>query len=257
MNILEKLLVRFSRDPIKVKSMISTHPDSSPQAIDERLNALLQDFGIPFLDTVRGRNALDLGCGRGLDGRALAKAGAHFVVGIDYREILLPRNNNQMDLEFLCGDARTIPFHDQTFDIILLKDSMEHVSNPARVLLECRRILTPGGYVFITFGPLWLSPYGAHLRRITPIPWVHLLFPEKTLMAVRSNYYEDGATRFEEVSGGLNRMTLRKFFGVINDSGLKPTKIELYPVKKMVPLTFIPGLRELFTNKVVCILQKA
>jgi len=108
----------------------------------------------------------------------------------------------------------------------------------------------------MTFGPLWLSPYGAHFGGITPLPWVHLIFSEHTIMAVRRRYYDDGAERYEEVEGGLNRMTLRKFYRVIKDAGLQIERIDLYPVKKLVPLTYIPGLREFFTNKVVCVLKK-
>lgn len=75
-------------------------------------------------------------------------------------------------------------------------------------------------------------------------------------MSVRSRFRNDDAKRYDEVEGGLNRMTMRKFYRVIQDSDLHIEKIDLYPVKKLVPLTYIPGLREFFTNKVVCVLQK-
>ena len=38
---------------------------------------------------------------------------------------------------------------------------------------------------------------------ITKLPWVNLLFPERVVLAVRSRYRTDGATRYEDCGGGL------------------------------------------------------
>ena len=257
MGLGERILIRLSKNPSIDDGKRPTGPDPlSSRTIKDHHSALLHDFGSFFFEAIRGRVVLDLGCGYGNDGWALIEAGARWVAGVDFQEKILPRIHNQKSLAYLCADARTLPFADKTFDAILTKDSMEHFPDPAHVLKECRRILRPGGLIFITFGPLWLSPYGAHVWYFTPIPWVHLLFSERTIMSVRSRFRNDGAKRYEEVEGGLNRMTLRKFYRVIKDAGLQIERIDLYPVKKLVPLTYIPGLREFFTNKVVCVLQK-
>jgi hypothetical protein len=57
---------------------------------------------------------------------------------------------------------------------------------------------------------------------MTPVPWVHLLFPERFVMQERRRYDpRDAATRYAEVSGGLNQMTLRRFLRLMRNSDLE------------------------------------
>ena len=47
-----------------------------------------------------------------------------------------------------CGDARQLPYEDESFDIVLLMGALYHLQNSAdrmQCLGECRRILKPGG----------------------------------------------------------------------------------------------------------------
>lgn len=89
-----------------------------------------------------------------------------------------------------------------------------------------------------------------------PIPWLQLLFPEKTVMAVRARYRKDGARRYEEVESGLNRMSLRKFERLVGASGLKAERIDYVGVKQMHVLTRIPIVRELSTVVVTAMFTK-
>jgi hypothetical protein len=50
---------------------------------------------------------------------------------------------------------------------------------------------------------------GGHLFSV--FPWAHLIFSEQALIRWRSDFKSDGATRFSEVAGGLNQMTIRRF----------------------------------------------
>jgi hypothetical protein len=64
-------------------------------------------------------------------------------------------------------------------------------------------------------------------------PWAHLLFSEKALVGWRSTFKTDGATRFSEVAGGLNQMTIARFEKLVAASPLKFSAIELVPIKKL------------------------
>ena len=41
-----------------------------------------------------------------------------------------------------------LPFDEQSFDGVVLKDVLEHVANPVALVREVRRVLRPGGRVF-------------------------------------------------------------------------------------------------------------
>jgi len=52
------------------------------------------------------------------------------------------------------GDAVNLPFADEAFDVVLLLHVLYHVSDPKHALMEARRVLRPGGKVFLTSNTL-------------------------------------------------------------------------------------------------------
>jgi hypothetical protein len=119
-----------------------------------------------------------------------------------------------------------------------------------------KRLLAPGGVVMITFCPPWFAPYGSHMHFFTKVPWVNLLFSERTVMSVRSRFRADGAKRYEDVEMGLNRMTIRKFERIIAASGMTVAWRQYVCVKKLNALSRVPLVRELFINVASCVLVK-
>ena len=79
---------------------------------------------------------------------------------------------------FICADASDTGLPAESFDTIIMNDAFEHLADPEAVLAECKRLLKPGGRVFINFPP-YGHPYGEHLSDLIGIPWVHRLFPEQ------------------------------------------------------------------------------
>jgi len=47
-------------------------------------------------------------------------------------------------------DIHALPCPDQSFDIVIHSDTLEHVVNPVHALAECRRVLKPGGALCYT-----------------------------------------------------------------------------------------------------------
>src|SRR5437868_12061636 len=208
MPFLEGLLLRFCLKPEVVESA------GSPESTRPPL-ALLLDVYPEFLDRIRGKRVLDFGCGPGTQSVALAVAGAGRVVGVDINPLALGEGRRSAERHDVSGRVKFVqalePNPKETFDVVFSQNSMEHFSDPGAILRTMAAALAPDGEILVTFGPPWFAPYGAHMRYFTNLPWVHLLFPERTIMAVRTRYRHDGAARYEDVEGGLNRMSVRKF----------------------------------------------
>ena len=76
-------------------------------------------------------------------------------------------------------------------------------------------------------------------------------------MKVRANFWSDGATHYEDVQGGLNRMTLAKFARIVRNSGMKGELLLRYYATKNLPLVAkLPVVREFLTNSAAYVLRK-
>jgi SAM-dependent methyltransferase len=186
-------------------------------------------FGDDFFQTVEGKTIIDFGCGCGNLSVKIAEHGAAKVIGIDIQTRLLDLAI-QGAVEH--GVADHCIFTDQNCelaDVVVSKDAFEHFSNPLEILQEMSLMLKPGGYVLAAFGPTWLHPYGGHLFSV--FPWSHLLFSEESQIRWRSNFKSDGATRFAEVEGGLNQMTILKFERIVEESPFNLEWLDTIPIK--------------------------
>ena len=238
---------------------LSTAPRKTPAHKTDEVASLngVTDAVPDFVELIRGRRVLDFGCGTGQQAIAMCLAGARSVVGLDINERWLATARAAAAAKGLedVVEFRTRLDGDHGFDVVLSHNSMEHFSDPAAILSQMKAALAPGGKIVVTFSPPWLSAYGAHMHHFTRVPWVQLLFSERTVMSVRSRYMADGATRYEDVEGGLNKMTVRRFERLIAAAGLRPRWWRLTPMKGIPLVSHIPLVRELFTTRVATVLQ--
>ncbi|HET6350427.1 MAG TPA: class I SAM-dependent methyltransferase [Candidatus Krumholzibacteria bacterium] len=99
---------------------------------------------------VAGKHILEVGAGTGRDSLALARRGAH-VVTIDYSDqsLRLIRGVAGTELGIVCGDALSLPFADESFDIVFHQGLLEHFRQPLELLRENNRVLRRGGYLLV------------------------------------------------------------------------------------------------------------
>jgi SAM-dependent methyltransferase len=210
------------------------------------------------LDRVVDKEVLDFGCGTGYQSVALARAGAKHVVGLDVNPSYLEKarqlaNQTGLDGKVTFLDRLNRSFRAR-FDVVISQNTMEHFPQPIDVLREMKLVLKDGGVIFITFGPPWFAPYGSHMNFFVRLPWVNILFDEKTIMTVRSYFRKDGAKRYEDVEGGLNKMTVRKFEKLTSIPGLRVEYQRYDCVKGLNFLGKLPLIREVFVNQISCVL---
>ncbi len=200
------------------------------------------------------KTVLDFGCGTGDDTIEIARHGAKRVIGLDIRESVLEvarRSAREAGVTDRCVFATEAPHE---VDVILSVDGFEHYADPAGALQFMKPLLEPRGRVLISFGPPWFHPLGGHVFSI--FPWSHLIFTERALIRWRSDFSHDGATRFAEVEGGLNGMTVRRFSRIVAESGYAVEHFEAVPIRRLRFLATGPT-RELLTAIIRCRLSAA
>jgi SAM-dependent methyltransferase len=256
MKLAENILLSFCK-----KDLQGTRHSSHDRPKIEDALALLKRIYPHFIEEIRDKSVCDFGCGEGHQSLSLAYHGAKEVVGIDLNPKHFPAAY-AMCKEFQRGQyasrvrfSQGITDHDKgAFDVVISQNSMEHFPQPVQTLHEMKSLLKPTGKLLVTFGPPWFAPYGAHMQFFTSLPWVHLIFSERTIMNVRKRYRSDGANRFEDVESGLNKMSVAKFKRIIRESGMKIDFVSYECVKSMNLLGKIPFLSELFINHLSAVL---
>lgn len=123
---------------------------------------------------------LELGCWDGMVSYALHRMGK--------KTTAIDRRSKGFDKRVLCEsvtllqmDATHLQFEDKSFDFVFSYDSFEHFANPDAVLQEAIRVVKTGGYIYLNFGPLYMSPIGLHAYRSITIPYCQFLFPKELL----------------------------------------------------------------------------
>jgi SAM-dependent methyltransferase len=191
-------------------------------------------LGDDFLTLVRDKTVIDFGCGNGVATLDLARHGARRVIGIDILQSALDTaasNAAAAGLDDCCEFSTST---DAKADVVVTLDAFEHFADPAAILETMHTLLKPGGRVVASFGPTWYHPLGGHL--FSMFPWAHLLFSETALIRWRANIRHDGATRFSEVEGGLNQMTIARFERLVSASQFRIEALDTVPIRALRPL---------------------
>ena len=115
------------------------------------------------LPDLRGRRVLEIGCGRGVFARVLAERGAELVAAdfsstaVRYAEQRL----SELGVKTVVADIQAIPLADESFDVVVSQETVEHVHDPARALAELVRVTRRGGTLILT-GPNYLNFVGMY-----------------------------------------------------------------------------------------------
>ncbi len=217
-----------------LKLIAPTEPRALNSSAYIEKNKLRTLLGDDIYALTENKVVIDFGCGIGQESVELAENGARLVIGVDIQEDALcqAREGARMaGVQDRCVFSTEAP---ESADVIISLDSFEHFSDPAAILRQMWELLKPGGCLIASFGPLWYHPLGGHLFSI--FPWAHLLFSEKALIRWRGDLRNDGARCFDEVAGGLNRMTIGKFLEIVEKSPFEMRQLDKVPIRRLSKL---------------------
>lgn len=115
----------------------------------EPLGRALHEAAFDDLGIGPGDRLLDIGCGAGSAAALAAERGAT-VWGLDATPEMLAIARERVPTGmFQHGDMESLPYGDDTFDIVAGFNSFQYAANPLNALIEARRVCRPGGSVVI------------------------------------------------------------------------------------------------------------
>jgi len=99
---------------------------------------------------VRDRRVLDIASGEGYGVAGLLRSGAKSVIGVDISAEAIEHATRRYGNYFMLGGATHIPLENQSRDVIVSFETIEHLNDPAAFLQECARVLVPGGTLLLS-----------------------------------------------------------------------------------------------------------
>lgn len=126
-----------------------------------QVNSRLEYFS-RIVNSWKGMNVLDLGCGGGFMSEALTNLGAN-VIGVDPSSSLIEAakehaRTNGLKIRYCKGCGETIPIGNDSVDCVVCVDVLEHVEHLKIVICEIGRVLkTSGIFLFDTINRNWFS----------------------------------------------------------------------------------------------------
>jgi SAM-dependent methyltransferase len=134
---------------------------------------VVQSVGVP----ASGRQLLDIGCGEGWTTRIFQRMGFDSV-GLDLNAESFFHTDE--GVRFVAGSATHLPFRDQSFDIVVMYQALEHVPAPEQALDEIVRVTKSNGTVCVvspnlvsvlhSLRSLWRSVRTMTIRRTPGLP---------------------------------------------------------------------------------------
>jgi len=159
-------------------------PTSGSRVLKERINEYWSDGAEGYQKTIRNSlqpgmlkrrwqdilregignekaKILDVGTGPGAVALLLADMG-HSVIGLDRSEEMLKKARENAErlglpVDFKQGDAESIPFEDESFDVVVNRDVLWTLPNPDTALREWKRVLRPGGRLVVIDGNWYIN----------------------------------------------------------------------------------------------------
>ena len=261
--------------------MFDFHQDKKTYFNYQYLNS--KNYIIPFILTgknvAKKLNVLEIGCAEAGVLKAFVELG-HLCTGIELFDSRLEFAREMMkdaieqgQIRFVCADIYDVPIppEQEKYDLIILKDVIEHIPNQARLIKKLGDFLKQDGEIFLGFPP-WQMPFGGHQQmcesRLASVPYFHLL-PTPIFTWILKSVGEDPKTienllevkstgisieRFERILATEGYTIINKIFYLINP--IYELKFKLKVRHQFWWIRKLPYLRNFLTTCVYYAVRK-
>lgn len=225
--------------------MQQRHKDRK-QYFDEQVYTT-EKYVIPFVNEfmpiTKDMAILEIGCGEGGNMKPFLDLGCQ-VVGIDLNEgqienakVYFADHPNVDNLQLILRDIYKMkPNELGEFDLIIMRDVIEHIPNQEKFMGYVKQFLKPTGKFFLGFPP-WYMPFGGHQqimnnKYFSKLPYYHLL-PMPLYKGVLSIVEKSEKIRNELVEIKETGISIERFRRIV--------KTENYTIDKEVMYLFNPN----------------
>ncbi|HEY2986494.1 MAG TPA: class I SAM-dependent methyltransferase [Candidatus Binatia bacterium] len=148
--------VRLAENSLRIASLSVSLPFTGERFTPEIEGAIWYEHWHRYcavLPAVVGKRVLDCACGEGYGSMLLAGVAA-VVTGIDINCIAIrhatSRYGKRANLRFVQGSCVSLPLADESIDIVISFETIEHIAEQNAMLAEFRRVLVPEGILAVS-----------------------------------------------------------------------------------------------------------
>jgi 2-polyprenyl-3-methyl-5-hydroxy-6-metoxy-1,4-benzoquinol methylase len=240
-----------------------------------------QKYVIPYIMEVLSVDAdtkvLEIGCGEGGNLQPFLDIGCT-VTGVDILPHKIengkiyyqshPKKNN---LTLIIKDIYDISNQtDFTFDLIIMRDTIEHIPDQEKFMHHVRHFLKPGGKIFFAFPP-WRMPFGGHQqicqnKFLSMLPYFHIL-PAFMYKGILRLFGESEQTIEDLAEIKDTRLSVSRFHNILRKNGFGIEKETCYFINPNYEIKFglkprvlfpwlkIPFFMDFYTTAVYCVVR--
>ncbi len=240
-----------------------------------------EKYVIPYIEDIRtissSMNVLEIGCGEGGNLVPFIKRDCR-VTGIDLsikkienaRIFLQEFMDDDKEIELYLEDIYKHEF-DEKYDIIIMRDVIEHIPDQSRLMKFLKSILKDDGLIFIAFPP-WNNPFGGHQqicnnKVLSHLPYYHILpIPlYKAVLKAGKEPSEKIESLMEIKETGIS---INRFLKILKSENYRVKKLDYYFINPNYEVKFgltprmqsgfiasIPFLRDFLTTSVYAIVS--
>jgi len=234
---------------------LNEHIDLKPETEVLEIGCAEAGNLMPFMDLGCKCTGIDISCGR-----------------IELAKEFYKNHKNRNNLTLICKDIYDVNPTDKKYDLIVMRDVIEHIPNQEKFMGFAKKFLKDNGKFFLAFPP-WQNPFGGHQqvthsKVLSKLPYIHLL-PKSIYSFILKSFNEPEAKikgllnirstgisieRFEKILKKEKYTVNKRTFYFLNPN--YQTKFGLKPRRQIKPVASIPWLRNFFTTAMYYVISK-